>query len=51
MTCPSPQRCFPARGTLQAVSESVETQPLLRLSLVVLTVGSLLTVAIINMVS
>ncbi|CAO2610701.1 Adenylate cyclase type 7 [Lemmus lemmus] len=42
-------RCFPARGTLQAISESVETQPLLRLSLVVLTVGSLLTVAIINM--
>lgn len=42
-------RCLPARGTLQAISESVETQPLLRLSLVVLTVGSLLTVAIINM--
>ncbi|XP_052022899.1 adenylate cyclase type 7 isoform X2 [Apodemus sylvaticus] len=42
-------RCFPARSTLQAISESVETQPLLRLALVVLTVGSLLTVAIINM--
>ncbi|XP_021088113.2 adenylate cyclase type 7 isoform X2 [Mesocricetus auratus] len=42
-------RCFPARGTLQAISESVETQPLLRLSLVVLTVGSLLTVAIVTM--
>lgn len=42
-------RCLPARSTLQAISESVETQPLLRLSLVVVTVGSLLTVAIINM--
>ncbi|XP_060248257.1 adenylate cyclase type 7 isoform X2 [Meriones unguiculatus] len=42
-------RCFPGRGTLWAISESVETQPLLRLALVVLTVGSLLTVAIINM--
>jgi hypothetical protein len=29
----------------------VETQPLLRLSLAVLTIGSLLTVAIINLVS
>ena len=51
MTFPSPQRCFPSRSTLQAISESVETQPLVRLVLVVLTVGSLLTVAIINMVS
>ncbi|XP_029417070.1 adenylate cyclase type 7 isoform X2 [Nannospalax galili] len=42
-------RCCPARGMLWVISESVETQPLLRLSLVVLTVGSLLTVAIINM--
>lgn len=49
MTFPSPQRCFPSRSTLQAISESVETQPLVRLVLVVLTVGSLLTVAIINM--
>lgn len=51
VTLSSPQRCFPARSTLQAISESVETQPLPRLALVVLTVGSLLTVAIINMVS
>lgn len=51
MTFLSPQRCFPSRSTLQAISESVETQPLVRLVLVVVTVGSLLTVAIINMVS
>uniref|UniRef100_A0A8C9UR86 adenylate cyclase n=1 Tax=Spermophilus dauricus TaxID=99837 RepID=A0A8C9UR86_SPEDA len=44
-------RCCPARGTLQAISERVETQPLLRLSLAVLTIGSLLTVAIVNLVS
>uniref|UniRef100_A0A452SIM0 Adenylate cyclase type 7 n=1 Tax=Ursus americanus TaxID=9643 RepID=A0A452SIM0_URSAM len=39
-------RCWPARGTLQAMSERVETQPLLRLSLAVLTIGSLLSIAI-----
>ncbi|XP_027794938.2 adenylate cyclase type 7 isoform X1 [Marmota flaviventris] len=42
-------RCCPARGALQAISERVETQPLLRLSLAVLTIGSLLTVAIVNL--
>ncbi|XP_073912128.1 adenylate cyclase type 7 isoform X2 [Castor canadensis] len=42
-------RCCPARGTLRSISERVETQPLLRLSLAVLTIGSLLTVAIINL--
>lgn len=35
---------------LQAISESVETQPLLRLSLAVLTIGSLLSIAIVNLV-
>lgn len=45
-----PQRCCPARGMLRSISERVETHPLLRLSLVVLTVGSLLTIAIVNMV-
>lgn len=45
-----PQRCWPARGTLQAMSERVETQPLLRLSLAVLTIGSLLSIAIVNLV-
>lgn len=47
----TPQRCCPARGVLQAISESVETQPLLRLSLAILTIGSLLSVAIVNLVS
>ncbi|XP_019063833.1 adenylate cyclase type 7 isoform X2 [Fukomys damarensis] len=42
-------RCCPTRGTLRAISERVETRPLLRLSLAVLTIGSLLTVAIINL--
>ncbi|KAM5263621.1 adenylate cyclase type 7 [Ctenodactylus gundi] len=42
-------RCCPAQGKLQAISERVETQPLLRLFLALLTVGSLLTVAIINL--
>ncbi|XP_039097875.1 adenylate cyclase type 7 isoform X2 [Hyaena hyaena] len=42
-------RCCPARGTLQAISKSVETQPLLRLSLAVLTIGSLLSIAIVNL--
>lgn len=45
-----PQRCCPARGTLQAISERVETQPLLRLSLAILTIGSLLSIAIVNLV-
>ncbi|XP_068384440.1 adenylate cyclase type 7 isoform X2 [Eschrichtius robustus] len=42
-------RCCPARGALRAISERVETQPLLRASLAVLTIGSLLTVAVINL--
>ncbi|VFV28531.1 low quality protein: adenylate [Lynx pardinus] len=42
-------RCCPARGTLQAISERVETQPLLRLSLAILTIGSLLSIAIVNL--
>ncbi|KAM5297931.1 adenylate cyclase type 7 isoform 2-T11 [Glossophaga mutica] len=42
-------RCCPAWGTLRAVSEKVETHPLLRLSLAILTIGSLLTVAIVNL--
>ncbi|XP_059940605.1 adenylate cyclase type 7 isoform X2 [Mesoplodon densirostris] len=42
-------RCCPARGALRAISERVETQPLLRVSLAVLTIGSLLTVAVINL--
>uniref|UniRef100_A0A673VQ68 adenylate cyclase n=1 Tax=Suricata suricatta TaxID=37032 RepID=A0A673VQ68_SURSU len=42
-------RCCPARGTLQAISDRVETQPLLRLSLAVLTIGSLLSIAIVNL--
>ncbi|XP_064436945.1 adenylate cyclase type 7 isoform X7 [Mirounga angustirostris] len=42
-------RCCPAWGMLQAISESVETQPLLRLSLAVLTIGSLLSIAIVNL--
>lgn len=45
-----PQRCCPARGTLRSISERVETHPLLRLSLATLTVGSLLTIAIVNLV-
>ncbi|XP_058383760.1 adenylate cyclase type 7 isoform X2 [Diceros bicornis minor] len=42
-------RCCPAWGPLRAVSERVETQPLLRLSLAVLTIGSVLTVAAVNL--
>ncbi|XP_010960063.1 adenylate cyclase type 7 isoform X4 [Camelus ferus] len=42
-------RCCPAWGTLGAISERVETQPLLRVSLAVLTVGSLLTIAVVNL--
>uniref|UniRef100_A0A8C0JIQ9 Adenylate cyclase type 7 n=1 Tax=Canis lupus dingo TaxID=286419 RepID=A0A8C0JIQ9_CANLU len=45
----TPQRCCPARGTLQAISKRVETQPLLRLSLAILTIGSLLSIAIVNL--
>ncbi|XP_020840812.1 adenylate cyclase type 7 isoform X2 [Phascolarctos cinereus] len=43
--CPE-QSCLCA---LRTISEKVETEPLLRLSLAVLTVGSLLTVAIVNL--
>ncbi|XP_057569040.1 adenylate cyclase type 7 isoform X3 [Hippopotamus amphibius kiboko] len=42
-------RCCPARGTCRAVSERVETRPLLRVSLAVLTIGSLLAVAVLNL--
>ncbi|XP_037372181.1 adenylate cyclase type 7 [Talpa occidentalis] len=42
-------RCCPAQGVLRAISESVETQPLLRLFLAILTVSSLLTIAVINL--
>ncbi|KAK2085031.1 Adenylate cyclase type 7 [Saguinus oedipus] len=42
-------RCCPARGMLRTISERVEMQPLLRLTLAVLTIGSLLTVAIVNL--
>uniref|UniRef100_A0A8D1LUB2 adenylate cyclase n=1 Tax=Sus scrofa TaxID=9823 RepID=A0A8D1LUB2_PIG len=42
-------RCCPARGTLRAISESVETQPLLRVSLAVLTISSLLAIAVVNL--
>ncbi|XP_026947970.1 adenylate cyclase type 7 isoform X3 [Sagmatias obliquidens] len=42
-------RCCPARGALRAISERVETQPLLRVSLAVLTIGSLLAVAVVNL--
>ncbi|XP_037672345.1 adenylate cyclase type 7 isoform X2 [Choloepus didactylus] len=42
-------RCCPAWGVLRAVSERVETQPLLRVALAVLTVGSLLTIAIVHL--
>ncbi|XP_023370528.1 adenylate cyclase type 7 [Otolemur garnettii] len=42
-------RCCPARGVLRVISQRVETQPLLRLSLAVLTISSVLTVAIINL--
>lgn len=45
-----PQRCCPARGKLRAITESVETQPLLRVSLAILTIGSLLVIAVINLV-
>ncbi|XP_063103214.1 adenylate cyclase type 7 isoform X3 [Cavia porcellus] len=44
-------RCCPIQGTLRAISERVETRPLLRLCLAVLTIGSLLTIAIINLVT
>ncbi|XP_023559281.1 adenylate cyclase type 7 isoform X3 [Octodon degus] len=42
-------RCCPSQRTLRAISERVETRLLLRLSLAVLTIGSLLTIAIINL--
>ncbi|XP_066206031.1 adenylate cyclase type 7 [Saccopteryx leptura] len=42
-------RCCPAWGALRAVSERVETHPLLRLSLAILTIGSLLTIAVVNL--
>uniref|UniRef100_A0A2K5Q6H0 adenylate cyclase n=1 Tax=Cebus imitator TaxID=2715852 RepID=A0A2K5Q6H0_CEBIM len=42
-------RCCPARGMLCTISKRVEMQPLLRLTLAVLTIGSLLTVAIVNL--
>ncbi|XP_006106034.2 adenylate cyclase type 7 [Myotis lucifugus] len=42
-------RCCPAWTGLRAVSERVETHPLLRVALAVLTVGSLLVIAIVNM--
>ncbi|XP_058563800.1 adenylate cyclase type 7 isoform X2 [Neofelis nebulosa] len=42
-------RCCPAQGTLQVISERVETQPLLRLSLAILTIGSLLSIAVVNL--
>lgn len=45
-----PQRCCPAWATLRTISERVETHPLLRLSLAILTVGSLLSIAIVNLV-
>nr|XP_012644412.1 adenylate cyclase type 7 isoform X2 [Microcebus murinus] len=44
-----PSRCRPARGALRTISERVETQPLLRLSLAVLTIGGVLTVAVVNL--
>ncbi|XP_027725581.1 adenylate cyclase type 7 isoform X1 [Vombatus ursinus] len=45
-------RCCPEQSCLRAlrtISEKVETEPLLRLSLAVLTIGGLLTVAIVNL--
>lgn len=42
-------RCCPAWATLRTISERVETHPLLRLSLAILTVGSLLSIAIVNL--
>ncbi|XP_070254455.1 adenylate cyclase type 7 [Myotis yumanensis] len=42
-------RCCPAWTGLRAVSERVETHPLLRVALAVLTVGGLLVIAIVNM--
>ncbi|XP_042637709.1 LOW QUALITY PROTEIN: adenylate cyclase type 7 [Orycteropus afer afer] len=42
-------RCCPALGMLRAICKRVETQPLLRVSLAILTIGSLLTVAIISL--
>ncbi|KAM8774090.1 adenylate cyclase type 7 isoform 1-T4 [Rhynchonycteris naso] len=42
-------RCCPAWGALRAISEGVETHPLLRVSLAILTVGSLLTIAVVNL--
>ncbi|XP_045674327.1 adenylate cyclase type 7 isoform X2 [Phyllostomus hastatus] len=42
-------RCCPAWGVLRAVSEKVETHPLLRVPLAVLTIGSLLAVAVVTL--
>ncbi|XP_060041564.1 adenylate cyclase type 7 isoform X2 [Erinaceus europaeus] len=42
-------RCFPTWGVLRAVAESVETLPLLRVTLAVLTIGSLLAVTIVSL--
>uniref|UniRef100_A0A3Q1M6Y3 Adenylate cyclase type 7 n=1 Tax=Bos taurus TaxID=9913 RepID=A0A3Q1M6Y3_BOVIN len=42
-------RCCPALGKLRAIAESVETQPLLRVSLAILTIGSLLVIAVVNL--
>ncbi|XP_008562810.1 PREDICTED: adenylate cyclase type 7-like [Galeopterus variegatus] len=42
-------RCCSTWGMLRTISERVEMQPLLRLSLAVLTIGSLLTVAVVNL--
>uniref|UniRef100_G3UI01 Adenylate cyclase type 7 n=1 Tax=Loxodonta africana TaxID=9785 RepID=G3UI01_LOXAF len=43
-------RCCPAWGMLRAISERVETQSLLRVSLAIVTISSLLTIAIISLV-
>ncbi|XP_071065273.1 adenylate cyclase type 7 isoform X2 [Dasypus novemcinctus] len=42
-------RCCPAWGVLRAISERVETQPLLRVALALLTTSSLLTVAVVSL--
>uniref|UniRef100_G3T4S0 Adenylate cyclase type 7 n=1 Tax=Loxodonta africana TaxID=9785 RepID=G3T4S0_LOXAF len=42
-------RCCPAWGMLRAISERVETQSLLRVSLAIVTISSLLTIAIISL--
>ncbi|XP_076988511.1 adenylate cyclase type 7 isoform X2 [Tamandua tetradactyla] len=42
-------RCCPAWGVLRAISQQVETHPLLRVALAVLTIGSLLTIAIVHL--